>query len=84
MSTAMNTVLAIPELLRQIFEWSTQRDNCSNILVSKAWFEEAITVLWRHVYSLRPLLNLLGPMKLVLLESGERRYMSIPTAYTAN
>lgn len=75
MSTAMNTVLVIPELLRQIFECSTRRDNCSNILVSKVWFDEAITVLWRRVDSLRPLLNLLGPMKLVLLESGERRYV---------
>ncbi|KAF4575488.1 hypothetical protein EYR40_004774 [Pleurotus pulmonarius] len=74
MSTVMNTALAIPELLRRIFEYGTRHDNYSNVLVSKAWSDEAIPVLWRCLDSLWPLLSLLGPLKLVLLENGERRY----------
>ncbi|KAL4256033.1 hypothetical protein AB1N83_013437 [Pleurotus pulmonarius] len=55
--------LLIPELLRRIFELSTDLANRSNALVCKGWCEEALSVLWSDVEA-RRLFGLLAPMKL--------------------
>ena len=41
--------LLIPELLRRIFELSTQSTNVSNACVCRLWNEEAMSVNWRDV-----------------------------------
>ncbi|KAL4256740.1 F-box domain-containing protein [Pleurotus pulmonarius] len=63
--------LLIPELLRRIFELSTDWANRSNALVCKDWCEEALSVLWSDVEA-RQLFGLLAPMKL----EGSERYFS--------
>ncbi len=62
---AMKTrqALLIPELLRRIFELSTDWANRSNALVCKVWCEEALSVLWSDVEAPQ-LFGLLAPMKL--------------------
>ncbi|KAJ8694631.1 hypothetical protein PTI98_007289 [Pleurotus ostreatus] len=55
--------LSIPELLRRIFELSTDHSNRSNALVCKGWCEEALSVVWSDVYA-RQLFGLLAPMRL--------------------
>ncbi|KAF9488714.1 hypothetical protein BDN71DRAFT_424018 [Pleurotus eryngii] len=55
--------LLIPELLRRIFELSTDWANRSNALVCKGWCEEALSVTWSDVEA-RQLFGLLAPMKL--------------------
>lgn len=55
--------LSIPELLRRVFELSTDWANSSNALVCKGWYEEALSVAWSDVDA-RKLFGLLAPMKL--------------------
>ncbi|KDQ27154.1 hypothetical protein PLEOSDRAFT_1106042 [Pleurotus ostreatus PC15] len=55
--------LSIPELLRRVFELSTDHSNRSNALVCKGWCEEALSVVWSDVHA-RRLFGLLTPMRL--------------------
>ncbi|KAG9221509.1 hypothetical protein CCMSSC00406_0009498 [Pleurotus cornucopiae] len=60
-----NRVLTNIDILWRIFEYSNSSQNYHNALVSKIWSNEALSVLWRTLDSLLPLLRLLGPMTLV-------------------
>ncbi|KAF9491217.1 hypothetical protein BDN71DRAFT_96290 [Pleurotus eryngii] len=60
-----NRVLTNIDILWRIFEYSHSSQNYYNALVSKIWSNEALSVLWRKLDSLLPLLRLLGPMTLV-------------------
>lgn len=55
-------VLAIPELIRNIFQYSEDEDCASGALVSRTIGEVALDVLWREMDSLFPLLNVLSPL----------------------
>ena len=74
MSPVTSSVLAIPQLLRQIPEYSTPKENSSIVLASKLWSDEAVSVLQRRVCSLRPLLSFFGSLEIgdvLMLENGE-------------
>ncbi|KAF4594355.1 hypothetical protein EYR40_009159 [Pleurotus pulmonarius] len=60
----------LPEILKRIFELSTDSANRSNALVCKGWCEEALSVVWSDVDAHR-LFALLAPMK---LEDCERYF----------
>lgn len=60
-----NCVLTDIDILWRIFEYSYSSQNYHNALVSKIWSNEALSILWRKLDSLLPLLGLLGPMTLV-------------------
>lgn len=75
--SATDRVLGTAELLRLIFEHSHDlhgRQNYHNALVSKAWSNEALNVLWYKLNSFLPLLMLLGPMGLVEYGGSEESY----------
>ncbi|KAF4564930.1 hypothetical protein EYR40_011104 [Pleurotus pulmonarius] len=60
-----NRVLTDIDILWRIFEYSDSSQNYHNALVSKIWSNEALSILWRNLDLLLPLLSLLGPMTLV-------------------
>ncbi|KAF4591290.1 hypothetical protein EYR40_009893 [Pleurotus pulmonarius] len=62
---AASQVLTTPELIRFVCEYCSSRENYDNALVSKTWSNEALSVLWRDLESLDPLLKLLAPLKVV-------------------
>ncbi|KAF4583652.1 hypothetical protein EYR38_002407 [Pleurotus pulmonarius] len=77
--SATDRVLGTAEILRIIFEHShelhaRQQQNYHNALVSKAWSNEALNVLWYKLNSFLPLLMLLGPMDLVQYGGSEECY----------
>ncbi|KAF7425940.1 hypothetical protein PC9H_008302 [Pleurotus ostreatus] len=65
-----NRILRNVDILRRIFKHSDSSQNYDNVLVSKVWSNQALSILWRTLDSLLPLLRLLGPMTLA---SGEGR-----------
>ncbi|KAF9488366.1 hypothetical protein BDN71DRAFT_1594018 [Pleurotus eryngii] len=58
---AVPRILCIPELLRRVFELSTDQANVAHAAVCKTWSEEATRVIWRHVSTDR-LFSLLAPL----------------------
>ncbi|KDQ26758.1 hypothetical protein PLEOSDRAFT_159325 [Pleurotus ostreatus PC15] len=59
---AVPRVLCIPELLRRVFELSTDQSNAVHAAVCKTWSEEATRVIWRDVSTDR-LFSLLAPLR---------------------
>ncbi|KAJ8489437.1 hypothetical protein ONZ45_g13592 [Pleurotus djamor] len=59
---ASQRVLSIPELLAGILQHSSSRDNASNLIVCKAWFNEVLNNEWRVVDRADRLLGLLAPI----------------------
>lgn len=54
-------VLCVPELLRMVFELSTDQANVVHASVCKTWNEEATRIIWRDVSTDR-LFSLLAPL----------------------
>ncbi|KAF7430767.1 hypothetical protein PC9H_006478 [Pleurotus ostreatus] len=59
---AVPRVLCIPELLRRVFELSTDQSNAVHAAICKTWSEEATRVIWRDVSTDR-LFSLLAPLR---------------------
>ncbi|KAF4576972.1 hypothetical protein EYR36_004956 [Pleurotus pulmonarius] len=55
-------------------------DNFRNALVSKAWSDNALNVLWHRVDSLRPLVKILAPLQLSLRPAFTRPIIPIDWA----
>ncbi|KAG9022038.1 hypothetical protein FS837_006784, partial [Tulasnella sp. UAMH 9824] len=60
--TQSHRVLAIPELIRNIFQYSGNSDCASGAIVNKEIGAIALDVLWREMDSIIPLLNILSPL----------------------
>ncbi|KAF9491221.1 hypothetical protein BDN71DRAFT_1510587 [Pleurotus eryngii] len=69
-----NRILINVDILRRIFKHSDSSQNYHNALVSKIWSNQALSILWRTLDSLLPLLRLLGPMTLVSRQKGGPYY----------
>lgn len=54
--------LRTPEVLRTIFTLSNRPTCAAAALVCSVWKELAVDVLWRHLPSMLPLLELMGPL----------------------
>lgn len=62
----MHRVLAIPELLLNVFSFLDDRSNAKTAVVCKSWSEFALNELWKNVDI--SILKSLAPMDVSLLE----------------